>query len=68
MQAKSWHDNSSNFICPVESGECGKERKKIQKSKYLENKKSFSDETKSIFRSFWRVSFGEKMKSSGHKL
>ena len=52
MQAKSWHDNSSNFICPVESGECGKERKKIQKSKYLENKKSFSDETKSIFRSF----------------
>ena len=38
-------------------------RTKIQKFKYLENEKSFSDEIKSIFHSFWRgLSFGEKHK------
>ena len=51
---KPVHDiiNYSTFICPFESGKCGKEGKKIQKCEYLENKKSFLDETKNIFRSF----------------
>ena len=48
------HDimNYSTSICPFESGKCGKEEEKIQKSEYLENVKSFLDETKNIFHSF----------------
>ena len=42
----------STFIGPFESGECGKEAKKLQKFEYLENKKSLLDEIKSIFNSF----------------
>ena len=51
---KPVHDiiNYSTFICPFESGKCGKEGKKIQKCEYLKNKKSFLDEIKNIFRSF----------------
>ena len=50
---KSIHDiNYFTSICPFESGKCGKEEKKLQKFEYLENKKSFSDETKNIFHSF----------------
>ena len=51
---KPVHDiiNYSTFICPFESGKCGKEGKKIQKCEYLENKKSFLDEIKNIFNSF----------------
>ena len=33
----------STSICPFESGKCGKEGKKLQKSEYLENEKSFLD-------------------------
>ena len=34
----------------------GKEGKaELQKSEYLENEKSFLDEIKNIFRSFWRA-------------
>ena len=44
--------NYSTSICPFESGSCGKEEKKIQKSRYLENEKSFLDEIKNIFHSF----------------
>ena len=49
---KPIHDiiNYSTFICPFESGKCGKEGKKSQK--YLENEKSFLDEIKNIFHSF----------------
>ena len=45
------HDiiNYSTSICPVESGKCGKEGKKLQKFEYLENEKSFFDEIKNIF-------------------
>ena len=54
MQANSWHGriqqhqvnhaiNYSTSICPFESGKCGKEGKKLQKSEYLENEKSFLD-------------------------
>ena len=44
--------NYSTFIYPFESGKSGKEEKKIQKSEYLENEKSFLDELKKIFHSF----------------
>ena len=33
--------NNSTTICPFESGQCGKEGKKLQKFEYLENEKSF---------------------------
>ena len=58
------HDiiNCSNYICPFESGNCGKEEEKIQKSEYLENEKSFSDEIKTIFTVFKGLPFGEKTK------
>ena len=46
--------NYSTSICPFESGKCGKEEKKLQKSEYPQNEKSFLDEIKSIFHSFWR--------------
>ena len=32
-----------------------KEKTEVQKSEYLENKKSFLDETKNIFHIFWRA-------------
>ena len=44
--------NYSTSICPFESRKCGKEGKKLQKFEYLENKKSFLDEIKSIFHNF----------------
>ena len=43
--------NYSTFICPFESGKCGKEGKKLQTNEYLENLKSFLDEI-NIFHSF----------------
>ena len=47
------HDiNYSASICPFESGKCGKEEEKIQKSECLGTKKSFLDEIKNIFHSF----------------
>ena len=44
--------NYFTSICPFESGECGKEGKKLQKCEYLDNEKSFLDEIKNIFHSF----------------
>ena len=41
-------------MCPFESGNCGKEGKKIQKIEYLENEKSFL--------TFKGLSFDEKIK------
>ena len=71
MQAKLWHLNYATSICPFESGKCGKEGKKFQKFEYLENEKSFVDETKNIFHSFWRPIIWRKnkhlIKNSGHK-
>ena len=54
MQVNSIHDiiNYSTFICPFESGKCGKEGKKLQKFGHLEIEKSFLDEIKSIFQCF----------------
>ena len=71
---KSVHDiiNYSTSICPFESGKCGKEGKKLQKFEYLENEKSFFDEIKNIFHSFWRaIIWWENenlVKNSWHKL
>ena len=52
MQVNARHHKLFHFICPFEFGKCGKEVKKIQKFKYLENEKSFLDETENIFHSF----------------
>ena len=64
--------NYSNSICPFECGKCGKEEEKLQKFKYLENEKSFLDEIKNIFHSFWRAITWWKnkkmIKNSEHKL
>ena len=47
--------NYSSSISPFESGKCGKEGKRLEKFKYLENEKSFLDEIKSISHSFYRA-------------
>ena len=52
MQANSQCRNYSSFKCSFKSKECGKEGEKLQKFEYLENKKSFSNEIKSIFNDF----------------
>ena len=68
------HDiiNYYTSICPFESGKSGKEEGKIQKFEYLNNEKSFLDEMKNIFHSFWRAIIWWKnkkfIKNSGHKL
>ena len=49
-------------MCPFESGNCGKEGKKLQKLEYLKNEKSFLDEIKTFFIVFKGLSFGEKIK------
>ena len=61
MLAYSWHHKLFHFPCPFESRKFGKEGKKLQKSEYLENKKSFLDEIKNIFIVFEGVSFDEKI-------
>ena len=40
----------------------------MQKIEYLENKKSFLDEIKSIFIVFKRLLFGEEIKNCGRSL
>ena len=52
---KPVHDiiNYSTFIYPIESGKCGKKGKKLQEFEYLKNEKSFLDEIKRVFHSFW---------------
>ena len=51
---KPIHDiiNYSTSTCPFESGNCGKEGKKLQTFEYIENAKSFLGKIKSIFHSF----------------
>ena len=51
---KPIHDiiNYSTSMSPFESGNCGKEGKKLQKLECLKNEKSFLDEIKNIFHSF----------------
>ena len=52
---KPIHDiiNYSIFICPFESGMCGKEGRKLQNVEFLENEKRLLNEIKSTFHSFW---------------
>ena len=53
------HDiNYSTFICPFESGNWKAQWKKFTRFECLKNKKSFLDEIKRIFHSFWRALFG----------
>ena len=53
MQVNGRHYKLFHFICPFESGKCGKEVKKNkQKFEYLEKEKSFLGEIKNIFHSF----------------
>ena len=51
---KPIHDiiNYSTSICPFESGQYGKEGKKIQESECPENENSLLDEIKDTFHSF----------------
>ena len=58
----------STFICPLESGKCGKEAKNFETFEYLKNKNSFLDKIKSIFVVFKGLSFVGKRKISRHKL
>ena len=64
------HDiiNYSTYIFLFESRKCGREGKKLQKPEYLESKKIFLDEIKSIFHSFYGLSFDEKRKYNEQKL
>ena len=72
IQAKSCIMNYSTSICTFESGKFGKDGKKSQKFEYLEKEKSFLDEIKNIFNSFWRPIIWWKNKNlienRGHKL
>ena len=63
---KPIHDSYSTFICPFESGKCGKEGKKLQEFEHLKNKKGFLDET--FFIVFEGLTVVEKVKNSRHKL
>ena len=71
---KPIHDiiNYSTYICSFEFGKCGKDEEKLQKFEYPENEKSFLDEIKNIFHSFWRAIIWWKnknlIKNSGQKL
>ena len=68
---KPIHDisNYSTSICPFEPEKSGKEGNKLQKFGYLESKKSFFDEIKNIFYSFWRKKMkNENLINSGFKL
>ena len=62
----------SASVCPFESGKSGKDEEKTQTFEYLKNGKSFLDEIKNIFHSFWRAIICWKnknlMKNSGHKI
>ena len=63
MQASSWHTNYSTSICPFVSGKSRKKWKQLLKFKYVENEKSFFDETKSTFHIFGRaISWWKKQK------
>ena len=54
--------NYSTSICPVESGNCGKEGKKLQNLNILRMKRDFSMKQKTFFIVFKGLSFGEKIK------
>ena len=71
MQTKLWH-KLFHFHLPFRIWKVWKGRENLQKFEYLENEKSFLDEIKSIFHSFWRPIIWSKnkklIKNSRHKL
>ena len=71
-QANSCYHKLFHFHLPFWIWKAWKGREKIQKFEYLENKKSFLDEIKKNFHSFWRaiIYWRNKnlIKNSGHKL
>ena len=71
MQANLWHRKLFHFHLPFRIWKVWKAREKITKFQYLENEKSFLDEIRNIFHSFWRSILWWKnknlIKSSGHK-
>ena len=54
IQVNSWHHKLFHFHFFFWIWKGWKGRRKITKTEYLENEKSFLDEIKSIFQSFWR--------------
>ena len=72
MQADLWHQKLFHFQLRFWIWKCEKGGKKLQKFEYLENKKSFLDETKNTFHIFWRVIVWWKnenlLKNSARKL
>ena len=64
MQANSWHQ-LFHFYLPFYIWKLWKGREKIQTFEYLENGKSFLDEMKSIFHSFWGALLVIKIKIAG---
>ena len=55
MQASSWHHKLFHFHLSFWIWKVWKGREKIHKFEYLENERSFLDEIKNIFYSFWRA-------------
>ena len=73
MQTHSWHHKLFLFRLSFWISEVWKRRQNITKKlEYLENGKSFLDEMKNIFHSFWRAIIWWKnknlIKNSRHKL
>ena len=72
MQTNSWHHKLFHFHLSFGIRKVWKERGKLQKIEYLEKEKSFLDEIKNTFHSFWRAIILWKnkklIKHSGHKL
>ena len=64
MQVNSWHHKLFHFHLSFRTWKVWKEGKKLQKFEYLENEKSFLDEMKNIFHSFWRAIIWWKNKNS----
>ena len=62
MQASSWHYKLFHFHLSFKHRKCVKKGSKLQKFDYLENKKSFLDETKTCFIVFKGLSFRKKIK------
>ena len=55
MQVNSWHHKLFHFHLSFWIWKVWKGREKLQKIEYLENEKSFFDEIKNIFHSFWKA-------------
>ena len=59
---------NSHRIWPFESGNCGKERKKLDEIEYLDNEENSLDKIKSIFQNFWNAFFWNNINNREHKL